>query len=248
MSVPDFTPRYVEIEQRLRARIAQLRPDDPLPSDADLCVEFGVSRMTARTAMQRLVDEGLVIRLPGRGSFVGQRPVDRQLSRLRGFSEEMLARGMHPSSVLLFAGLQHASAEAAAALRLDEASDVVVVERIRLADDVPMAVERAVLTPASAGVLGVDLATSSLHAAMTTVGVLPHHGRSSVTAQSATAADQRHLGVAPRTALLVEQRLIADQRSTPVEWTQSRYVTDRYVLTIDFTVELRGRSTRAGRR
>lgn len=246
MSSADFTPRYVKIEQRLRLRIAELHPDDPLPSDADLCEEFGVSRMTARNAMQRLVDEGLVVRLPGRGSFVGHRPVDRLLSNLRGFSEEMLARGMRPSSTLLWAGMRPASVAESGQLRVPEGRDVVVVERVRLADAIPMAFERAVLSFSCAAVLEVDLATSSLHAAMTSAGVLPHHGRSAVTAQTATAADRRHLGVGPRSALLIERRLISDEHSEPVEWTESRYVPDRYLLTIDFSVELPARD-RAGR-
>lgn len=248
MTLPDFTPRYIEIEQRLRARIAQLRPDDPLPSDADLCAEFTVSRMTARNAMQRLVDDGLVVRLPGRGTFVAHRPVDRQLSNLRGFSEEMQARGMRPSSTLLAAALRPAAPDEALQLRVPEGSDVVVIERVRLADAVPMAYERAVLAPSCAGVLELDLATSSLHAAMVSIGVAPHHGQSSVTAQNASAADRRHLKVGPRTALLIERRLIADERSVPVEWTESRYVPDRYALSIDFTVELPARDRRGGPR
>lgn len=246
MTLSDFTPQYIKIEQRLRSRIARLRPDDPLPSDADLCEEFAVSRMTARNAMQRLVDDGLVIRLPGRGSFVAHRPVDRQLSNLRGFSEEMQARGMRPSSTLLSSEVRPAAPGEAVPLRIPEGSDVVVVERVRLADGVPMAYERAVLAPSCAGVLALDLATSSLHAAMVSIGVSPHHGQSSVTAQTASADDRRRLNVGPRTALLIERRLIADEHSVPVEWTESRYVADRYALSIDFTVELPARDRRGG--
>ena len=63
--IPPTLPRYRQIEQALRERIATLRPGERLPSDAELCREFGVSRMTARNAMQRLAEEGLVTRDPG---------------------------------------------------------------------------------------------------------------------------------------------------------------------------------------
>ena len=62
-----------------------------------LCEEFGVSRMTARNAVQRLVQEGIVYRVPGRGTFVAEPPVHRQAGNLFSFTEEMRRRGREPS-------------------------------------------------------------------------------------------------------------------------------------------------------
>src|SRR6478609_2832074 len=91
-------PRYVTIEQSLRARVAGLEPHAPMPSDAQLCEEFGVSRMTARGAVQRLVHEGLVYRVPGRGTFVAPARANRTASHILSFSDEMRRRGAEPSS------------------------------------------------------------------------------------------------------------------------------------------------------
>ena len=92
-----FVPRYYEIEQALRARVAKLAAGRPVPSDAELCEEFGVSRMTARNAMAQLVAGGLVQRDPGRGTFVAEQPVHRQAGSLISFSDEMRRRGRRPA-------------------------------------------------------------------------------------------------------------------------------------------------------
>ena len=96
-----FVPRYYEIEQALRARIAVLDPGDVLPSDSALCEEFGVSRMTARQAVQVLTQEGLVERIRGRGTFVAEPSTHRQAGNLLSFTTEMRRQNRVPSSRVL---------------------------------------------------------------------------------------------------------------------------------------------------
>ena len=146
-----FIPRYYEIEQALRARIVELEPGDALPSDAELCEEFAVSRMTARQAVQRLAQEGLLERVPGRGTFVAEPPAHRQAGNLLNFTTEMRRRHRTPASRLLERRAPRARrAEEAVRLKLKPGARVVVVRRLRLADGVPVAVETAVLRAACA--------------------------------------------------------------------------------------------------
>ena len=231
-----FVPRYHEIEQALRAQIADLDAHAPLPSDAQLCEEFGVSRMTARGAVQRLVHEGLVYRVPGRGTFVAPARANRTASHILSFSDEMRRRGRTPSSQVLQKRRRPATAAERDRLGADE---VIVLRRVRLADGEPVAVETAVFpAPRVAGALEGNLDGASLFATLAEAGLVPTAGRASLAAEAATAEDARLLRVKRGEPLLVERRLIHDQQGAPLEWTESRYVGARYGLDVDFDVEL----------
>jgi GntR family transcriptional regulator len=233
--VSTFTPRYHEIEQSLRARIAELEPHAPLPSDAQLCEEFGVSRMTARGAVQRLVHDGLVYRVPGRGTFVAPERANRTASHILSFSDEMRRRGRTPSSQVVERRRRAASPDERERLRADE---VVVLRRVRLADGEPVAFETAVFPAKVAPVLDGQVEGASLFATLADAGLVPTGGRASLAAEAATAEDARLLGVKRGAPLLVERRLIHDQAGAPLEWTESRYAGARYGLDVDFDVEL----------
>lgn len=232
----DFTPRYVTIEQSLRARVAALDPHAPLPSDAQLCEEFGVSRMTARGAVQRLVQDGLVYRVPGRGTFVAPAGANRAASRILSFSDEMRRRGRVPTSRVVQRRRRTATPDEQRRLGVD---DVVVLRRVRVADGEPVALETAVFPAAKVlDALDIDLETASVFATLAAAGHVPTEGRAAIGAEAATAEDARLLQVKRGTPLLVERRLINDQHGTPLELTESRYVGSRYGLDVDFDVEL----------
>lgn len=234
-----FVPRYFEIEQALRGRIAELKPDDPLPSDAMLCEEFGVSRMTARNAVARLAQEGIVYRVPGRGTFVAQPPVHRQAGNLLNFTEEMRRRGRVPRSRLLARALREPTPAESSRLLLPAHARVVAIRRLRLADEEPIAIEEAVFgDPLAPVLLAADLETASLHRTLVAAGRAPTGGRASLGAEEAGAEEAVLLGLAPGAPLLVERRLILDQDGSPLELTESRYAGGRYGLDVEFDVEL----------
>ena len=233
-----FVPRYYEIEQVLRARIVDLEADAPLPSDAQLCKEFGVSRMTARNAVQRLVQDGLVYRLPGRGTFVADYGTHRHAGSLTNFSDEMRRKGRSPSSRLLTRGIRQATAASAARLHLELDANVVIVSRLRLADEEPVAIEHAVLRiDAAPALLGADLQAGSLHATLVGAGLVPTSGRATISAEPASKEEAKLLDVPKGWPLLVERRVILDQDEMPLETTETRYAAGRYALDVEFVVE-----------
>jgi GntR family transcriptional regulator len=240
-----YQPQYRQIEQSLRERIASLGPGERLPSDADLCAEFGVSRMTARNAMERLAADGLITREPGRGSFVAERPAHRRANRLMTFTQEMRRAGRTPSSRVLAQAIRPSSTAEAANLGIPTHQPVVHLRRLRLADGEPIALETTVLIGTCAdAVMTADLTLGSLHETLGRAGIVLSRGTGTIAAAAAGAEEARLLGIRTGDPLLVERRVIRDAHGRRTESTESVYPADRYALDVTFDVETWGGATR----
>ncbi len=239
MNGTDYQPHYRQIEQVMRERIASLPPGARLPTDKELCAEFKVSRMTARNAMQRLTEDGLITREPGRGSFVAEPPAYRRANRLMTFTQEMLRAGRVPSSRLLTRVIRPSSSGEAMRLGIPLRQPVVHLRRLRLADDEPIALESSVLIGSCAdAVMTADLAHGSLHETLGRAGIVLRRGTATIAAVAATAEDARLLGLRTGDPLLVERRVIIDTHRRPIESTESRYSAERYGLVVAFDVDV----------
>lgn len=228
MSAAVEPPRYREIADYLRELIANSPPDGRLPSDAELCERFEVSRMTARNAVQLLAAEGLLYRRRGQGTFVASRPVPRLLGSPMSFTESMRRRGHEASSRILESDLAVPTPIEAEALGLDDGQKAVFLERLRFADGTPMAIERVVLVPDLAHLLDEDLTTGSLHSAMERAGRAPARSRAQVSARLSTPRERELLETSGDGVLLCERRVISDAERRPIERTETRYVAERY--------------------
>lgn len=227
---PSTPTRYREIERHLRELVAAGSPGEALPSEAELCSQFSVSRMTVRQALQDLTTEGSIVRQRGRGTFIGQRPVHRRPGLFLSFTEEMARRGLAATSRVLQAGLDAARPVESLELQLPPGGQIVRLVRVRLADGVPVALEDAALRPEHAGLLAEDLTAGSLHAALRERGLVAKRSLGTITARLARPTEVEALDLPPSAALLVEVRLLFDQRDEPFERTETRYVAERYVI------------------
>ncbi len=229
-------PRYEEIAEFLRGLVASGSPGDRLPSDAELAERFDVSRMTARHAVQVLANERLLHREQGRGTFVSDRPVPRLLGSALSFTESMRVRGLQASSKVLDVHQEQASPEDARALEIETGADVAVLTRLRLADGLPMAIERAVLAPSVASVVD-DIGEGSLHGCFEAIGRVPAWARARVTARPAEDRERELLELAEDGVVLHEHRIIYDDADRPLEHTETWYAAERYVFDAVMTAE-----------
>jgi GntR family transcriptional regulator len=222
---------YLDIAAYVRGLVASLEPGDLLPSDAELCERFNVSRMTARQAVQLLVNEHLVERRRGLGTFVAKRRVPRSLGSPLSFTESMAERGLRATSRLIESREATATDEDSGALDMAIGDPVHIIERVRLADDLPMAIERAVIPMPIAKAIGLTIEDGSLHRAFISAGHTPSKAEAEVTARLSTDYEQEHLDLEPASVVLSETRTIFDQDGIPLEHTTTVYVADRYSFT-----------------
>jgi GntR family transcriptional regulator len=229
-------PLYLRLKKSIEDAVRRgvIGPGDALPSERDIAATAEVSRVTVRKAVQDLVREGLLIQRHGSGTFVAK-PVERveqPLSRLTSFTEDMARRGLTVRSEWLDRGLYPPSPDEMMVLGLSATELVARVSRLRIANETPLAIERAVL---SASVLpdpgGVG---TSLYAALERTGHRPVRAVQRISAANLGEADAKILGVPVGAASLNIARISYLGSGKVIEYTRSIYRGDAY----DFVAEL----------
>lgn len=225
------TPKHAVVREHLRALLAGAAPGTPAPSERLLVQEFGMARTTVRQAIDALVAEGLLERLPSKGTYVA-RP-QPEPSRLTSFTEDMARRGLAVESRTLEAELGRASTGVARALELAQGAPVIRWRRLRRADGQPMCVEEAYLDEALLpGFLEAPL-PASLYAELARRDLRPTWAEDSIRADLASAPEAELLEVPPGVAVLRRaRRALCDGR--PVSVSRSTYRADRYTAWVQF--------------
>jgi GntR family transcriptional regulator len=227
-----FTPMYFQIQTQLLRQIksGQLRAGDALPGEEELTRIYGVSRMTSRQALQALTTQGLAYRQKGRGTFVLQPKVEKDIAHLLGFSAEMRVLGLKSASRVLGIGSVPASPEIAARLKVETGSPTLHLHRLRSADGVPVAIEEVWLSQGQfPGIEKVDFVRCSLYQTLRERYDI-HVGSADevIEARAASRHEAGLLEIAPKSSLLVISRTLLSVDGKPVETGISLYRGDRY--------------------
>ena len=227
-------PRYHQLKEILREKIrsGEWKPGDLIPSERELSDTYGISRMTTRQAITDLVNEGVFYREQGKGTFVTRHKITQQLLRLTGFTEDIRARGQQPSTKVLSVQMCPATEDIAEKLRLNVGQLVVCVQRLRLADGEPLAIERSQLHfKGCEQLLEEDLEQNSLYRLLESkYGVPLLEAEQELEAGLAGAEEAQLLRIPVGSAVLYTRRTTLTERSQPIEYAKSVYCGTKYIF------------------
>jgi GntR family transcriptional regulator len=220
-----------ETRERVLELVEPLSVGDAIPSERQLGIDLGVSRLTVRAALDELVREGYLVRRRGAGTFVAQPKVAKGID-ISSFTDDMRARGLTPGSRTLDLHTELAGARLGRILHVSPSEEILTVKRLRLADGDPMAVEllhtRASLVP---GLTAQDLEENSFYDLLSErYGIEIVGGTQTVEPTVTNEEESKSLGVPLHSPALLFERVTRSATGELVEFTSSTYRGDRYRL------------------
>ncbi|MEP7137666.1 MAG: GntR family transcriptional regulator [Chloroflexota bacterium] len=226
------TPLYLQLKNALAADIdiGRYKPHERLMSERELGEKFKVSRMTVRQALTEMTREGILYTQAGKGTYVSEPKIKQELETLTGFSQDMAARGSAASGRVLDARIIPATLSLAAIFSVPMNTELVLLSRLRLSDDIPLAIEVAyILHQVCPGILDFDFSKESLYNILST-----RYNTSLVQAEQTMEAGlalpqeiELLQTTSPAPVLRIE-RLSYNEQNTLVEYVVSTYRGDRY--------------------
>ncbi|TSD50292.1 GntR family transcriptional regulator [Rhodococcus sp. KBS0724] len=210
----------------------ELQPGDLMTSERNLMQDYGVSRITVREAIGQLVNDGYLVRVRGKGTFVAHRQVQSKL-HLASFTEEMRAQGHVPTTVVLVNEEDTVPDATASALGMEPGSVGYHVKRLRLADGEPVSVDDGWYNPQQLpGLTDLDLTGSIYRATADKYDKPIDRAEQTVSADGATIEIATLLGTKKGAPVLYFDR-VSFSEGAPIEHTCSWYRSDRYQLQME---------------
>jgi len=228
-----FTPIYIQIAQAIvqTVREGMLAYNEQLPSERDLAERYQVSRLTARQAIDELVKRGVAYRLQGKGTFLA-RPQIRRASGLMSFSDELLQRGLEPTSKVIQQAVVEAPQPVAETFQIAVGTLIFQLNRVRLGNGLPFVIEYAYLNPTLfPNIEQENFETQSLFTVIRTrYGIYPAWAEAELEARIVTDEERKWLTMQANQAVLVAHRLTFTESFDLIETVDSVYPGDRFPI------------------
>ncbi|HEV3361493.1 MAG TPA: GntR family transcriptional regulator [Pseudonocardiaceae bacterium] len=230
-------PLWLRAAETIREQVSEgaLRPGSRLPPERDLCRRLDISRVTLRRALLQLVDEGVLRPSHGRGWYVASDERKDWPNSLESFSETAARMGLVATSVVLRADTAMATLDEAETLGVAPGALLFHLERVRMLDEVPIAIDRSIVPADLApGLVDVDFRTESLYTVLGAAGLVLANAETTIEAREADAVIAEHLRVAVGKPILVMHQTVLNPADKPLFASMISYVGDRYRLRTSF--------------
>lgn len=230
-------PMYFQLKEKLESMIksGELKVGDRIYSENELCEMYDVSRITAKRALDEMVKEGYLYRLPGKGSFIQGRKIDHKLSTFYSFTEQVESQGMVPGSKIVEIKKISADEVISEALVIEEGTKVIFIKRLRMADDSIIALDHSFIPlTVCDDITFEELENNSLYQVLRNKGIIPDRAVEEFFAELLAEDDAKLLEAKPGTATLKVGRKTYSQDRL-IEYNYRYYKGNQY----RYTVELR---------
>jgi GntR family transcriptional regulator len=225
-------PLYQTVVESILSQVSsgELQANERLPSESELCTIYSVGRNTIRRAISELVKDGVLRTVPGVGTFVVDQLLDKTADYLFGFTQEMKLLGRKVTSRVLEAKIIPAGTFLARRLQVQLGAEIVFLNRVRLMDGEPTAIERSYLPHALCpGILKYDFSNESLYEILSTVyDKRPDHAEQVIEASLATPEVSQLLELTPPAVVIVFRRETHMASGQVIEYVDSELRGDRF--------------------
>ena len=226
-------PIYAQLEEAIKEKIKnkEYLPGEALPTERELTELFGVSRMTIRQAISNLVHKNVLYRIPGKGAFVSKEVIEKKLE-IESFSEDMRKRGLVPGSKIIQFEKVSPSDEIKEKLALAKNEEIYFLNRLRLADSEPIAIEYCYLPEKFfPNLIKYNMANCSLYTIMKEdYQIHFNYMKQSLRAATLASREAELLFGKNKGVGLVSERLIYNIEEVPIEYTKTIYHSERYTF------------------
>jgi len=231
-------PLYVQLEEILRAKIAggEWAPNQRVPSENELNKTYGLSRMTARGVLTKLVSEGVLFRVPGKGTFLSPVKFEAISPAYRGVREQLEAMGYQTTTEVLAMGLEDPAPRVRDKLRLADGAQVYAIHRLRAVQSEPISLHHsyvpAALTP---GLDSHDTGNEQLCVILEkNYGLAMKQVEEHLEATAASAPEAAHLRMRRGQPVLLLEDVISDDHGVTFEYSTIVFRGDKVRLGFDY--------------
>lgn len=227
-------PLHIQLKEIIESQVAQGILSGQIPSERQFMETYNVSRSTVRTAVNLLVQEGILEKRHGKGTFVSLKPIHDWLGNLTSTTETIHQMGMKPGAKLI---THYPLIPDSRIQKQTGFQEAYFIKRIRYADDIPIGVEHHYY-PLDIGMklAEYDLDNATLYDLIeNTLGIQFAQANQTITSGPIKSEDKAYLEIPPQSHVLIAERIIKDQADRVIEMEEAFYRSDMYTFKLNLS-------------